>query len=117
MYLKERRESFKHLLLLGSNFEFLVPIKLPNPNAFFSLFTVLFIYILNRKLRVDPANNAFERSKIILDLVISSNFEFLLADSRSPAGEVKMQLAWLCSPARRLLVTSNPIERAFFKNK
>jgi len=37
---------------------------------------------------VDPANNAFERSKIILDLVISSNFEFLLADSLSPAVEV-----------------------------
>jgi hypothetical protein len=101
----------------GVTLSFLFPSNSQTQMPFFSFFTVLFIYILNRKLRVDPANNAFERSKIILDLVISSNFEFLLADSLSPAGEVKMQLAWLCYPARRLLVTSNPIERAFFKNK
>ena len=45
MYLKERRESIKHLLLLGSNFEFLVPIKLPNPNAFFFfLYCAVYLY-------------------------------------------------------------------------
>jgi len=87
MYLKERRESIKHFW--GVTLSFLFPSNSQKPKClFFSFFTVLFIYILNRKLRVDPANNAFERSKIILDLVISSNFEFLLADSLSPAVEV-----------------------------